>query len=151
MTDRDSSARNKESAVASFRAIETDDAALAGRIVDASFRNREAADDPEDAERNQHGPAGFLATARWLRQAFSDLHFEIREIVAEDDRVIVASTMRGRHTGVFQGAPPTGRAFRQEQVHIFRLARGMIVEHRAVRDDLGMLFGLGWRLAKPPP
>jgi hypothetical protein len=39
--------------------------------------NREAAVEPPAAR--QPGPAGFWATAQWLRAAFSGLHFEIHE------------------------------------------------------------------------
>ena len=70
----------KEVALASFRLIETGDEAEAARIVSPDFVNLEAEDDPEDAERQEHGPAGFLATSRWLRDAFSDLRFEIQPV-----------------------------------------------------------------------
>ena len=64
MTDAKAIARE------SFRLIETGDAKLAQHIIAPDFINQEAEDDPEDVERQQHGPAGFLATSRWLRDAF---------------------------------------------------------------------------------
>jgi predicted ester cyclase len=135
----------KDVAVASFQLIETGDEDLAGQIIDPAFVNHEAEDDPEDAGRQLTGPAGFLATAAWLREAFSDLHFEIQESAVEGETVFVASHMTGTHTGTFQGIAPSGRAFRQEQVHIFTTTDGKITAHRAVRDDLGLLFQLGWK------
>ena len=45
--------------------------------------------------------------------------------------------------GALVGAPPTARAVRQRQMHLFRVRAGEIVEHRAVRDDLGLLEQLG--------
>lgn len=135
----------KELAYASFRLIETGDENLADAIIAPGFVNHEAEDDPEDADRRLTGPAGFLATATWLRDAFSDLHFEIRESAADGSTVIVASDMVGRHTGIFQGMAPTGRDFSQKQVHIFTTTDGKIASHRAVRDDLGLLLQLGWR------
>jgi predicted ester cyclase len=39
--------------------------------------------------------------------------------------------------------PPTGRSFQQEQVHFVRFREGKGIEHRAVRDDLGMMRQLG--------
>ena len=139
MTDTKAIARE------SFRLIETGDAELAEQIIAGDFINDEAADDPEDAERQQHGPAGFLATSRWLREAFSDLRFELRETLAEGDTVMAAAIMTGQHTGSFNGIAPTGRAITHRQVHIFTIADGQITRHRAVRDDLGLLLQLGWR------
>jgi predicted ester cyclase len=129
----------------SFRLIETGDVELANRIVAANFVNDEAEDDPGDAERQLHGPAGFLATSDWLREAFADLHFDLEETLAEGDTVMTAAVMRGRHTGPFNGIEPSGNAIAHKQVHIFTIVDGQITRHRAVRDDLGLLLQLGWR------
>jgi predicted ester cyclase len=129
----------------SFRLIENGDVELAERIIATGFVNEEAEDDPDDVERQLHGPAGFLATSRWLRDAFSDLRFELQETVAEGDTVMVAAVMTGRHTGPFNGIPPTGRPIAHKQMHIFTIADGEITRHRAVRDDLGLLLQLGLR------
>jgi len=139
MTDAKAIARE------SFRLIETGDAELAQHIIAPDFINQEAEDDPEDVERQQHGPAGFLATSRWLRDAFSNLRFELQETLAEGDTVMAAAVMTGQHTGVFNGIAPTGRPISHKQVHIFTITDGQITRHRAVRDDLGLLLQLGWR------
>lgn len=130
----------------SFQIIETGDEDLAQRIIAPDFINREADDDPEDVARQQHGPAGFLATSQWLRDAFSQLRFEIQENLAENGTVITVATMTGQHTGVFNGIAPTGTAINHRQVHIFTIADGQITQHRAIRDDLGLLLQLGVRL-----
>jgi predicted ester cyclase len=129
----------------SFRLIENGDVEVAEQIIATGFVNEEAEDDPDDVERQLHGPAGFLATSRWLRDAFSDLRFEHQETVAEGDTVMAAAVMTGRHTGPFNGIAPTGRPITHKQVHIFTIADGQISHHRAVRDDLGLLLQLGWR------
>jgi predicted ester cyclase len=129
----------------SFRLIETGEAELAEKIIAPDFVNQEAEDDPEHVERQLHGPAGFLATSRWLRDAFSNLRFELQETVAEGSTVMAAAVMTGQHTGVFNGIAPTGRSIAHKQVHIFTIADGRITHHRAVRDDLGLLLQLGWR------
>jgi predicted ester cyclase len=135
----------KSIALESFRLIETGDAQLAERIIAAGFRNQEADDDPDDVERQLPGPAGFLATSQWLRDAFSDLRFELQEALADQGVVMAAATMTGQHTGVFNGIEPTGTRINHKQVHIFHVADGQITYHRAVRDDLGLLLQLGWR------
>jgi len=129
----------------SFRLIENGDVELAEQIIATGFVNEEAEDDPDDVERQLQGPAGFLATSRWLREAFSDLRFELQETIAEGDTVMAAAVMTGRHTGPFNGIAPTGRPIAHKQVHIFTIADGQISRHRAVRDDLGLFLQLGWR------
>lgn len=130
----------------SFRLIETGDPDLAEHIIAPDYVNDETEDDPEDVERQQDGPAGFLATSRWPRDAFSHLRFELQETVAEGGTVMAAAVMTGQHTGVFNGIAPTGRSITHKQVHIFAIADNQITRHRAVRDDLGLLFQLGRNL-----
>jgi predicted ester cyclase len=78
-----------------------------------------------------------------LRTAFPDLHFEIKELVAERDTVAGRLTMSGTHEGPLMGTPPTGRSVRQDQMHFVRFQDGKAVEHWGVRDDLGMMQQLG--------
>ncbi|HUH68452.1 MAG TPA: ester cyclase [Mycobacterium sp.] len=139
----------KTVAAESFRLIENGDAELAQRIIAPDFINQEADDDPEDIDRQQRGPAGFLATSQWLRNAFSNLRFEHHETLAEGSTVIAVATMTGEHTGVFNGIEPTGKPISHRQVHIFTIIDGQVTHHRAVRDDLGLLFQLGWRPGSP--
>jgi predicted ester cyclase len=139
----------KAVALESFRLIETGDAELAQRIIAPDYVNQEADDDPDDLERQLPGPAGFLATSQWLRDAFSDLRFELQETVAEEGVLMVAATMTGEHTGAFDGVEPTGKRINHKQVHIFTVADGQITHHRAVRDDLGLLLQLGLRPGGP--
>jgi len=85
--------------------------------------------------------------SRWLT-AFPDFHYTIEEVVAVGEKVVQRQTATGTHLGElrlpFAGPfPPTGKQFRVQQIHIYTLAIGKIVEHRAIRDDLGMLQQLG--------
>ena len=121
-------------------------------VIHPKAVNREAAREPM-ASRGV-GPAAFYATALWLRGAFSDLHFDIHEVVADGDLVAVHLTMSGRHTGPvvhYDGAgmvsgvmPPTGRTFSVTHTHWFRHADSQIIEHWANRDDLGTAQQAGW-------
>ena len=52
-------------------------------------------------------------------------------------------TMSGTHLGPFQGIPAAGHSFQQEHMHFVRFRDGKAIEHRAVRDDLGMMRQLG--------
>ena len=121
-------------------------------VVHREAINREAKDEPP--ETRGRGPVAFYATALWLRSWFDDLAFEIHDVVAEGDLVVVHNTMSGRHTGVAtiygpdggieQAMPPTGKRFATTQTHWFRLRDGLVVEHWANRDDQGTAMQLGW-------
>src|SRR5262249_36629328 len=135
--------QNKQVALDAFRVLETSDSVVADRIIAPDFINREADDDPNRPDRGLRGPGGVIATSRWLSGWISDLRFDDHEVVAEDERVVVLLTMTGTHTGTIHGIPPTGRRFQQHQFHLFWMRAGQIVEHSALRDDLGLLQQLG--------
>ena len=135
--------QNKQVALEAFRVLETGDSVAADRVIAPDFINREADDDPNRPDRGLRGPAGVIATSRWLSGWVSDLRFDLQEVVAEDERVVVLLTMTGTHTGTIHGVSATGKRFQQHQFHLFRMRVGQIVEHSALRDDLGLLQQLG--------
>ena len=100
------------------------------------------------------GTAGFWSTALWLRSAFSDLYYDIHQVITDGDLIAVHSTMNGRHDapivfytndGAVDAAfTPTGRTFAMTQSHWFRVDQGRIIEHWANRDDLGTAKQLHW-------
>lgn len=121
------------------------------RLIHPEAVNREAVDEPPAA--SIPGPDGFWATALWLRAAFSDLAFDVHEVVVSGDLVVIHNTMSGQHTGdmvmyadgkVVSVMPPTGRRFASTQTHWLRLRDGQIIEHWANRDDIGTAQQLGW-------
>jgi predicted ester cyclase len=126
-------------------------------VVHPDARNREDVGEPP-ASRGS-GPAAFYATALWLRDAYAELHGDIHDVVAEDDLVVLHTTMSGRHVRTFVGVvadarpaqafPPTGKRFATTQTHWFRIADGKVIEHWANRDDLGTAMQLGWTPPSP--
>ena len=112
--------------------------ALVDELVAPDFLNHEV-----PLGMNNRGPESTRQVVRMLRTAFPDLHFTIEELVAEGDTVAGRVTMSGTHLGPFQGIPPTGRSFQQAHMHFVRFRDGKAIEHRAVRDDLGMMRQLG--------
>ena len=91
----------------------------------------------------QHGIGGHKAIVRLFRSVFPDLQWRIDDLIAEGDRVVARTTMRGTHQGEFFGIPPTGRSVEMTGIHIVRIADGRIAEHWGSRDDLGLLAQLG--------
>src|SRR5438105_1913989 len=72
----------------------------------------------------QHGIEGHKAIVTLFRQSFPDLAWAIEDMVAEGDRVVVRTTMRGTHGGDFFGIPATGRRVTMGGIHVLRIAGG---------------------------
>jgi len=103
-----------------------------------------------------HGrPAGrqrVEAVLRDIHTTFPDHKFEILDAIGVGDDVVIRTISSGTHSGVSQlpimgallmGVAPTGRSYRGQNIHWFRMKNGQIQDHRANRDDLGMLQQLG--------
>jgi steroid delta-isomerase-like uncharacterized protein len=112
--------------------------ALVDELVAPDFLNHEVPPGMKN-----RGPESTRQVVTMLRTAFPDLHFTIEDLVAQGDTVAGRATMSGTHLGPFQGVPPTGRSFQQAHMHFVRFRDGKAIEHRAVRDDLGMMRQLG--------
>jgi predicted ester cyclase len=76
----------------------------------------------------------------------------IRGIVAVDDCVVARFERTLRHTGssripidggLLMGVPPTNRVFLQRHTHWWTLKDGLIVAHRACRDDVSPMIEFG--------
>jgi predicted ester cyclase len=64
--------------------------------------------------------------------------------VAEGDLVAVRVQAEGTNTGASVGAgPATGKRFRAQQSHWYRIEGGRVAEHWATRDDLRAMLDLG--------
>jgi predicted ester cyclase len=90
------------------------------------------------------GPEGQRQLNQRLWEAFPDGRFEIEHVALAGDTVICVGTMSGTHSGTLMGIPGTGRAVRWRQCHLFRVdADGRALDHRAIRDDLGLMRQMG--------
>jgi steroid delta-isomerase-like uncharacterized protein len=78
-----------------------------------------------------------------IRDGFPDLHFQIENIIAEDDRVVCRLNMEGTHRGEFQGMAPTGKRIKLSCLAELRFRDGKIVEDRPYFDRLHMMEQLG--------
>jgi steroid delta-isomerase-like uncharacterized protein len=89
------------------------------------------------------GAAGLKPIVLAMRQAFPDLHYEIKDIVATDDAVVMRVLMTGTHRGDLFGLAPTGRRVTVDQINIERIENGRIAEHWRVTDELKLMRQLG--------
>lgn len=80
--------------------------------------------------------------------AFPDMHFTIRQQLAEGDQVMTYKTFHGTHQGDFMGIPPTGKQVSFNVIDIFTVVEGKLSEHWTVSDMLSLMQQLG--LVSPP-
>jgi steroid delta-isomerase-like uncharacterized protein len=87
-------------------------------------------------------PPGVEGVKRFFttfRDAFPDIEVEIDELVADGERVAVATTFTGTHQGELMGVAPTGRRVSVTGIDVVRVAGGKIVEHRGLTDIVGLM------------
>jgi len=94
------------------------------------------------------GPAQVRAVVAHWRSAFPDFHFELADLIAEGDRVVVRVPFTGTQTGRLMDIGPTGRTVRVAEILILRIQDGRIAEGWEEFDELGMRLQLG---VLPPP
>lgn len=78
----------------------------------------------------------------------SDPTFQIHDVIADKDRVAVRLTTRARHTGTFMGMEPSGNEYSIDEIHIFRVEDGQVVEHWHEFDKMALLEQLKPKAAK---
>jgi predicted ester cyclase len=96
-----------------------------------------------------YAPSLAPAARRWIAPflaSFNEVEMEIKELIAEDDRVVGRFICSGTHVGDWRGHPATGRRFRRiDEVYIFRIEDGRIVQAWGIEDTLRRLEQLGLR------
>jgi predicted ester cyclase len=102
---------------------------------------------------NKRGFDGLKKIVGFTKAAQPDQKWTWQAVVAEGDLVIVYGVREATWMGKqFRGLEtPQGRRIAVELSHLFRVKNGRIVEHWAVRDDLGLMQQLGVIAGPPVP
>ena len=85
------------------------------------------------------GSAGVHAFFNMIDMGFSDVRFDLQDMIADGDKVCWRFVLSGKHTGPFQGLPPTGKSFKFGGMAIARFAGGRLVEAWGEQDNLGLM------------
>ena len=121
-------------------------------VVDEMFRRQQAGDGAalddlvaEDMVNHAAGPQGRDGLKLILRTIDVDLGpvtAEQHHLVGEGDLVAQHLTLHGTHRAstmpLLAGTAVAGRPTAWTFIHVWRVADGMIVEHWACRDDMGL-------------
>jgi steroid delta-isomerase-like uncharacterized protein len=102
-------------------------------VVSAQFISH---DWPESGPR---GPEAFRDYYSAIRSALPDARYEVDDLIAEGDRVVVRWRLLGTHEGSFRGIPPSGRRISLQGIAIYRVEHGKLMERWVVSDLYGVL------------
>lgn len=91
----------------------------------------------------EQGQEVFQKTIAGLKQGFPDIHFTVKNLIAEDDHVVVRWEWQGTHQGRFMGFAQTGNPVDNNGMVIFRLDDGKIISSWTLVDRLAALQGIG--------
>ncbi|HEY7291380.1 MAG TPA: ester cyclase [Vicinamibacterales bacterium] len=133
MTD-DITAANKALLRRFYKEVYVDwNMALADQVVAPHFVSHDW------PERGPTGPEAFRDYYAAIRSAVPDARYEVDDLIAEDDRVVVRWRLLGTHTGDFRGIAPSGRPITLKGIAIYRVENGKLMERWVVSDLHGLL------------
>ncbi|HZM72379.1 MAG TPA: ester cyclase [Candidatus Polarisedimenticolia bacterium] len=98
---------------------------------------------PHNWSTDATGRAAVRDAVKRASAGLSNARITVDDVIGEDDKVVVRVTSQATQTGDFMGLPPSGKTYRIEEIHIFRLKGGKVVEHWHQGDWLGMMRQLG--------
>jgi predicted ester cyclase len=107
--------------------------ALADDVLSPQFTSH---DWPEDGPT---GPKAFRAYYSAIRSALPDARYEVDDLIAEGDKVVVRWRLLGTHKGAFRGIAPTGQPITLKGIAIYRMEGGKLMERWVVSDLYGVL------------
>ena len=113
------------------------DMALADEVLSPRFTSH---DWPNDG---RTGPQAFRDYYAAIRSAVPDARYEVDDLIAEGDRVVVRWTLLGTHQGDFGGIAATGRPIALKGIAIYRVDGGKLMERWVVSDLHGLLEDIG--------
>ena len=89
------------------------------------------------------GPEGIRQLADALLPGIPDMELPIEDLVTEGEKVLARLRVKGTHRGELMGLPATGKRIDIAVLDLFQIRDGVLIEHWALLDNLGMLRQLG--------
>ena len=126
------------------RFYQTVDAIGAGQLESAAF------DDVAADTFQAHLPGGgtvdregFKGVVQAFGVGFPGATHTIEEIIADQNRVAIRITWRGKHTGVFQSVPATSNDIEMSEMGVMRIEDGKVAEFWPLFDSMTLMIGAG--------
>ena len=95
------------------------------------------------AENQSHGCDGVRQAIEKIRSAFPDWHEKVVDMIIGDDRVVTRYISTGTHLGRYAGIKETGKKVEFDEISIYRIKEGKVIEQWCLADDLSTLRQLG--------
>lgn len=124
-----------------MRAINSRDLSVIEQVVTADFVDHGA---PPGLPA---GPEGYRRMLGFLTHVLQ-LSYELLDEIVTPDRIVVRAVGHGVAVAQLHGPSAAGKPYTMDTIHIFRTEGDRLAEHWGVRDELGVLIGLG-RLPAP--
>lgn len=130
--------RNKKTIERFKNCINTNDKILAEKLIDAKAEFASLTSDEK-----LYGGAGYLSVVDFMRKSFSDIQWEIADIVAEENKVAVSWICSGTHDGDFMNFPASGKKFSFSCMNFYYFNDdGKIIKDVAAQGLMGLLKAL---------
>ena len=132
--------RNKKTIERFKICINTCDKNLAEELIDAEaeFASLTSAE-------KLYGGAGYLSVVEFMRKSFSDIHWEIVDVAAEDNKVAVSWNCTGTHDGDFMNFPASGKKFSFSCMNFYYFNdEGKIIKDVAAQGMMGLFQSLSF-------
>ena len=118
--------------------INTNDKKLAEELIDerAEFASL-------ILDEKLYGGTGYLSVVEIMRRSFSDIHWEIADVVVDENKAAVSWICSGTHDGMFMNFPATGKKFSFICMNFYYFnAEGKIIKDVAAQGIMGLLQSL---------
>lgn len=79
-----------------------------------------------------------------FRSAFPDAHYDIDDLVIENEKAVLRYSFRGKHKGNYMGIEPTGKKVIATGMRFYRFGGDKIQEVWDYLDRLSILVQIGW-------
>jgi predicted ester cyclase len=116
------------------RRLDANDMTVLDDVVAADMVNHAA---------GPQGRAGIRLILQTIEHDLGPVSFDQHHLIADDDLVVQHVTVHGTHRAstmpLLAGVSVSGRPATWTFIHIWKVVEGMIVEHWACRDDMGLL------------
>ena len=85
------------------------------------------------------GVDGPVNLVQMVLRGIPDIHYEIMQVVAKDDRVVVHLRGTGTHRGEFLGVAGTGKRIEWNGINIYRFEDGKVIKTWQLLDVWGLM------------
>ena len=124
-------------------AFNVGDMDILNEVIAADVINHDPLSDETLTSEEARGLEGFRHHVEAARAGFPDATVTIRDMIAEDDKVLVRFDFTGTHEGRIGGIEPTHEKVTVSNMAVYRIEDGKLAERWLESNDLDMLQQLG--------